>query len=274
MGAELYRMPISAWFGTLVILAYAAVAVFAPWIAPHGEADVIAQPYLPWSADFLLGTDQLGRDILSRLIYGARNTLGIAIVTTCLAFLVGGGLGIAAALYGGWFDQAISRIVDIFMSIPSLIFALLFLSAFGSSVPNLILTLAALDATRVFRLTRAAAESVVVMDFIQIARVRGESALWLMRREILPNILAPLVVEFGLRFCFVFLSIAALSFLGVGIQPPTADWGSMVRENAALISYGNVTPLVPAAAIGLLTVGVNFVIDWYLYRTSGLRDER
>jgi peptide/nickel transport system permease protein len=123
-------------------------------------------------------------------------------------------------------------------------------------------------------LTRAAAESVVVMDFIQIARVRGESAFWLMRREILPNILAPLVVEFGLRFCFVFLSIAALSFLGVGIQPPTADWGSMVRENAALISYGNVTPLVPAAAIGLLTVGVNFVIDWYLYRTSGLRDER
>ena len=151
---------------------------------------------------------------------------------------------------------------------------MLFLSAFGSSIPNLIVTLAALDATRVFRLARAAAGNVVVMDFIQIARVRGESAVWLIRREILPNIMAPLIVEFGLRFCFVFLSIAALSFLGVGIQPPTADWGSMVRENAALISYGNITPLLPAAAIALLTIAINFVIDWYLYRTSGLRDER
>lgn len=270
---ELRMAPFSAWFGGLVVLGYVVTALFAHWLAPYGESQVAGAPYAPWSAEFLLGTDQLGRDILSRLIYGARNTIGIAVVTTCLAFLIGGSLGIAASLYGGWPDQILSRIVDVFMSIPNLIFALLFLSVFGASIPNLILTLALLDATRVFRLTRASAGGVVVMDYIQVARLRGESGWWLMRREILPNILAPLVVEFGMRFCFVFLSIAALSFLGVGIQPPTADWGSMVRENAALISYGNITPLLPAGAIALLTVGVNFVIDWVVYRTSGLRDE-
>lgn len=270
---ELRRAPVSAWFGGIVVLAYLLTAVLAPWLAPYGEAEVVGTPYAAWGADFLLGTDQLGRDILSRLIYGARNTIGIAVVTTCLAFLIGGTLGLVAALHSGWLDQLLSRIVDIFISIPNLIFALLFLSVFGTSIPNLILTLAFLDATRVFRLTRAAAGDVVVMDYIQVARLRGETTFWLMRREILPNILAPLTVEFGMRFCFVFLSIAALSFLGVGIQPPTADWGSMVRENAALISYGNITPLLPAGAIALLTIAVNFVIDWVLYRTSGLRDE-
>jgi len=258
----------------LVIAVYVIVALFAPWLARFGEAQVIAQPYQPWGGDFPLGTDQLGRDILSRLIYGARNTLGIAMATTLLSFTLGVLLGLVAALRAGWLDQLLSRAVDILMSIPSLIFALLLLAAFGSSVPNLILILATLDATRVFRLTRAVAANVVVMDYIEVARLRGEGLGWLMRREILPNILPPLIAEFGLRFCFVFLSISALSFLGVGIQPPTADWGSMVRENAALISYSDVTPLLPAGAIALLTVSVNFVIDWFLHRTSGLRDER
>jgi len=274
LGTELRKAPVSAWFGMLVIAAYIFIAIFAPWLAHYGEAQVISQPYQPWGGGFPLGTDQLGRDILSRLIYGARNTLGIAMATTLLSFTFGVLLGLVAALNAGWLDQLLSRAVDILMSIPSLIFALLLLAAFGSSVPNLIFILAVLDATRVFRLTRAVAANVVVMDYIEVARLRGESMAWLMRREILPNILPPLIAEFGLRFCFVFLSISALSFLGVGIQPPTADWGSMVRENAALISYSDVTPLLPAGAIALLTVSVNFVIDWFLHRTSGLRDER
>jgi peptide/nickel transport system permease protein len=126
--------------------------------------------------------------------------------------------------------------------------------------------------TRVFRLSRAVAMDVVVMDFVEAARLRGEGMWWLIRREILPNIMAPLVAEFGLRFCFVFLAISALSFLGLGIQPPTADWGSMVRDNAALITFGDITPLLPAAAIALLTVAINFVVDWMLHRTSGLKD--
>jgi len=265
--------PLSAWFGMIVIAAYVIVAIFAPWLAPYGEAQIFPEPYAPWGGQFVLGTDQLGRDMLTRLIYGARNTIGIALVTTLLSFAVGMSLGLLAAIYRGWIDQLLSRAVDVLMSIPLLIFALMLLSTFGSSVFNLIVIIAILDSTRVFRLSRAVAMNVVVMDFVEAARLRGERLGWVMRREILPNVMPPLIAEFGLRFCFVFLTISALSFLGVGIQPPTADWGSMVRENATLITYGDITPLLPAAAIALLTVAVNFVVDWFLHRTSGLKDE-
>ena len=115
--------------------------------------------------------------------------------------------------------------------------------------------------------------NIVVMDYVEVAKLRGEGLWWIMRREVLPNAMPPLVAEFGLRFCFVFLFISALSFLGLGIQPPTADWGSMVKDNATLITYGDITPLLPAGSIALLTVGVNFVVDWFLHKTSGLRDE-
>jgi peptide/nickel transport system permease protein len=270
----LKHAPPSAWFGVVVIIAYAILAVFAPLIAPYSESVVVANQYEPWSQQFIFGTDQLGRDMLSRLIFGARNTIGIAILTTCLSFLIGGVLGLLAATLGGWTDQLLARLVDILMAIPQLIFALMLLSIVGSSVINLILIIAVLDSTRVFRLTRAIAMNVVVLDFVEAARLQGEKLGWIMTREILPNILPPLVVEFGLRFCFVFLTISALSFLGLGIQPPTADWGSMVRENATLINYGDVTPLLPAGAIALLTVAVNFVVDWLLHKTSGLKDER
>lgn len=266
------KAPLSAKVGMAIILAYAIAAIFAPVLAPYGEADVIGAGYEPWSATHLLGTDQLGRDLFSRLIYGARNTVGIALLTTLLSFLMGGTLGVMAAVLRGWFDQVVSRIVDALMAIPTLIFSLMLLSIFGTSIVNLILIIAVLDSTRVFRLSRAVSQSVVVMDYVEAARLRGEKIGWIMRREILPNILPPLVVEFGLRFCFVFLTISALSFLGLGIQPPTADWGSMVYENKTLITYGNITPLLPAGAIALLTVGVNFVVDWFLHKTSGLRE--
>jgi peptide/nickel transport system permease protein len=274
----LRKSPATARFGMIVIAIYILVAIFAPWIAPHGEAEVFAQPYAPWGGEHLLGTDQIGRDIYSRMIYGARNTVGIALVTTILAFVIGGGLGLAAAINRSWLDQLLSRGVDVLMAIPSLIFALVLLSIFGSSAINLIIIIAILDSTRVFRLTRSVAVNVVVMDYVEAARLRGEGLGWIMRREILPNILPPLVAEFGLRFCFVFLTIAALSFLGVGIQPPTADWGSMVRENASLIQFAQydlkagLTPLLPASAIALLTVAVNFVVDWFLHHTSGIKD--
>ncbi|SHI78795.1 ABC transporter permease [Wenxinia saemankumensis] len=277
---SLKKAPPTAWFGMVVIAIYLVVAILAPLIAPYGEAQVFPAPYAPWSAEHLFGTDQIGRDIFSRLIYGARNTIGIALATTLLAFTIGGGLALAAAILRGWTDQILSRIVDVLMAIPSLIFALMLLSIFGASVVSLILIIAVLDSTRVFRLTRAVAMNVVVMEYVEAARLRGEGTGWIMRREILPNILPPLVAEFGLRFCFVFLTVAALSFLGLGIQPPTADWGSMVRENASLIQFAQydlkaaLTPLLPAAAIALLTVAVNFVVDWFLYKTSGLRDER
>jgi peptide/nickel transport system permease protein len=276
---ELKKAPPTAIFGLIVILGYIFVALFAPWLAPYGEAEVFPQSYAPWSAAHPFGTDQIGRDILTRLIYGARNTIGLAFLTTLLAFFIGVSLGLIAAINRSWLDQVISRGVDVLMAIPSLIFALMLLSIFGSSALSLILIIAVLDSTRVFRLTRSVAVGVAVMDYVEAATLRGEGLGWVMRREILPNIMPPLVAEFGLRFCFVFLTIAALSFLGVGIQPPTADWGTMVRETANLIQFARfdlkagLTPLLPAAAIALLTVAVNFVVDWFLHKTSGLRDE-
>ncbi|MCJ8307476.1 MAG: ABC transporter permease [Rhizobiaceae bacterium] len=280
----LRKAPLSAWFGMIVIALYAFVAIFGPYLAPYGEAQVFAKADEPWSmlggdpAHFF-GTDQIGRDVLTRLIYGARNTIGIALLTTILSFLIGGSLGLIAAINRSWLDQFLSRGVDVLMSIPSLIFALMLLSIFGSSIPSLILIIAVLDSTRVFRLTRSVAANVVVMDYVEAARLRGEGLGWIMGKEILPNIMPPLVAEFGLRFSFVFLTIASLSFLGLGIQPPTADWGSMVRDGSRFIQFVAydwtlaLPSLLPAGAVALLTVAVNFVVDWFLHKTSGLRDD-
>ena len=267
-----FRAPLSAQFGLLVIVLYVLVALFAPLLAPFGETQVVGEGFAPWGGEFLLGTDNLGRDMFSRLVYGARNTLGIAFLTTLLAFLLGGLSGLVAAIRGGWVDQGLSRVVDILMAIPQLIFALLILSVVGTTATSLVLVIALLDATRVFRLSRAVAMNVVVQDFVEAARLRGEGLWWLVTREVLPNAAAPLIAEFGLRFCFVFLFISALSFLGLGIQPPTADWGSMVRDNAVLITFGDISPLLPALAVALITVSVNFVVDWMLHKSSGLKE--
>lgn len=271
---QIRSAPFSAKFGMLVVLAYAFVALFAPWLAPYGEVEVVSRvPFDDWSAQHLLGTDQLGRDFLSRLIFGARNSISIALITTIISFAVGSLLGVFAALVGGIVDQIVSRFVDALMSVPDLIFILMILSIFGSSIPNLILIIALLTSTRFFRIARAAALNVASLDFVEAAKARGENLLWISVNEIFPNILPLMLSELGMRFCFIFLSIAALSFLGVGIQPPTAEWGSMVRDNAALINTGDITPLIPAAAIAFLAIGVNFAVDWLLNRASGLSDE-
>ncbi len=266
--------PPTAIFGMVVIAFYLFCALFAPWIAPYGEAEIVGKQYQLPSAAHWFGTDQIGRDTLSRTIFGARNTIGIALLTVVISFSLGGVLGIYAAVTRGILDQMLSRLVDVLMSIPVLIFALMLLAMAGKSVWNLIFILAVLDSTRVFRLARNTALSVAVQDFVEAARLRGEGLWWVVIKEIVPNILPPLIAEFGLRFCFVFLTISALSFLGVGIQPPTADWGSMVAESKTLITFGRPQPLIPAAAIALLTVAVNFVVDWFLHKTSGLRDEQ
>lgn len=268
---HLRHAPPTALFGLGVIVIYLVVALFAPLIAPFGESQVVAGQYEPWGGEFLLGTDNIGRDMLSRIIYGARNTIGIAFSITLLSFSVGGLLGMLAAVTGGWIDTVLSWIVDILMAIPQLIFALLLLTIFGTSVPVLIAVIAVLDSTRVYRLTRSVAMNVVVLDFVEAARLRGEGLWWIIRREVLPNVLPPLIAEFGIRFCFVFLFISALSFLGLGIQPPLADWGSMVRDNSTLITFGDVTPVLPGLAIALLTVAVNFVVDWMLHKASGAK---
>ena len=264
--------PLSARIGLGMVVLTIAAALFAPVVAPYGETEIVADVWAPKSARHLLGTDHLGRDLLTRLLYGARNTIAIAFVTTMLSFFVGVVCGFFAATLGGWTDHILSRLVDIIMAFPTLIFALMALSVVGTSITALIAVIALLDSTRVYRLSRAVAMDIGVLEFVEVARLRGEKIWWLMGHEILPNALPPLVAEFGLRFCFVFLFIAALSFLGLGIQPPSADWGSMVRENAGAITFGILIPLWPAGAIAFLTVGVNLVVDWFLHIASGLKD--
>jgi peptide/nickel transport system permease protein len=259
-----HKPNLSAWIGLVIVTSFIVVALFAPWIAPYGEAESVSDTWASSTWQFWLGTDNIGRDMLSRLIYGARMTIGVALLTTVLSFIIGTSAGLLAAIGGPIIDQALSRLVDVMLSIPLLVFALIILSMFGSSIPTLIITIAVLDATRVFRLARAVAMNIVVLEYVEAARLRGEGLWWLMRREILPNALPPMISEFGLRFCFNFLFVAGLSFLGLGIQPPFADWGGMVRENGRAISFGIPAPLWPAMAIAIMTVGVNLVVDWIL----------
>ncbi|MCE3247848.1 MAG: peptide transporter, permease protein [Geminicoccaceae bacterium] len=247
-------LPVSVWIGIVIIAVNAFAALFGPLLAPYGESAVVGDVWAPVSA-----------------AYGAQTSIAIALAITLLSFTIGVVLGFFAAVIGGWADQVLSRLVDVLMAFPTLILALLVLSVLGSSVPVLIAVSAVLDSTRVFRLSRAVAMDVEVMDFVEVARLRGEGLWWIMSREVFPNTLPPLIAEFGLRFCFAFLFISALSFLGLGIQPPAADWGGMVKDNANAISFGLTAPLIPAAAIALLTIGVNLLVDWFLHRTSTIR---
>jgi peptide/nickel transport system permease protein len=264
-------LPVSVWVGLIIVAVNAFAALFGPLLAPYPESAVVGDVWLPPSPEFLLGTDNLGRDLFSRLLYGAQTSIAIALAITLISFSIGIALGFFAAVIGGWADQLLSRLVDVLMAFPTLILALLVLSVLGSSVPVLIGVSAILDSTRVFRLSRAVAMDIAVMDFVEVARLRGEGLFWIMSREVFPNTLPPLIAEFGLRFCFAFLFISALSFLGLGIQPPAADWGGMVKDNANAISFGLTAPLIPAAAIALLTIGVNLLVDWFLHRTSTIR---
>ena len=269
---KLRSAPLTAMFGFLVIGACLLMVIFASLIAPFSESDVVSVPYSPPDGTYWLGTDQLGRDMFSRIVFGGRHSVTLSLIATAMAFLFGTLAGLYAAIKGGIVDQIFGRVADVFMSIPALIFALLILSILGTNLVVLVGVVSAIYVPRIFRLTRSVAAGVVVTDFVEASRVRGEGSWYLVRREVLPNVAAPLIAEFGLEFCYVFLLIAGLSFLGLGIQPPLADWGSMVRENAVLISFGDITPLIPAMAIALLTVGVNFVVDWMLKLTAGLKE--
>ena len=269
MIALFLRMPWIAKLGLVFVLFFAFVAIFGPWLAPHPEAQPVGDVWQPiGTIGFPLGTDTLGRDMLSRLLFGAQRSIGLALIITIISFGVGAVCGFLAAIAGGWTDQAASRVVDVFMSFPPLILALLVLSVMGSSLPILIVTLAFIDGTRVFRLSRSVAVDLNVMEFVEAARLRGEGIWWLARKEILPNAVPILLAEFGVRFCFSFLLISALSFLGLGIQPPAADWGGMVKDNAQAIAFGLPAPLLPAGCIALLTISVNLVVDFLLDQAS------
>lgn len=268
------RIPLSAMIGLFFTGLYFLGAIFAQLIAPYGVAEVVGDVWEPSSAEHWLGTDNIGRDLLSRMIFGGQTTIFIAAAGTLLSFTTGSILGFTAAVTGGWVDQALSRFIDLIISLPTLIFALVVLSVMPVTVPVLIVLMGLLDSTRVFRLARAVAVDINVMDYVEAARLRGEKTVWIIFREILPNALSPLVAEMGLRFIFMVLFVSTLSFLGLGIQPPAADWGGIVKENKDGIVYGIPAALVPAIAIATLAISVNLVADWVLNRTTSLKGGR
>lgn len=268
------RIPISAMIGLFFTGLYFFIAIFAPWLAPYGLTESVGDVWEPASSTHLLGTDSIGRDLLTRMIYGGRTTIWIATAATVLSFTTGAVLGLLAAVIGGWVDQLLSRLVDLLMAIPSLIFALVVLSVMPVTITVLILVMGLLDSTRVYRLSRAVAVDINVMDYVEAAKLRGEGRIWIIFREILPNALSPLVAEMGLRFIFMVLFVSTLSFLGLGVQPPAADWGGIVKENKEGIVYGIPAALVPAIAIATLAISVNLVADWVLTRTTSLKGGR
>ncbi len=268
------RIPFSALIGMVLTGTFVFIAVFAHFIAPYPINAPVGGVWESPSASFWLGTDTIGRDILSRLIYGAQITIFVALAASVISFSLGSFLGFLAAVKGGWIDQLLSRAVDLVMAIPSLIVALVLLSVLPLNLTVLVLVIGVLDSTRVFRLSRAVAADIAVMDYVEAAKLRGERGGWIIFREILPNALSPLVAEFGLRFIFAVLFISTLSFLGLGVQPPLADWGGMVKENKDGLIYGKSAALLPALAIAALAISVNLVADWILTRTSSLKGGR
>jgi peptide/nickel transport system permease protein len=271
---DIKRIPLGAMLGLFFTALFLIAAIFAQWIAPYGLGEIVGNVWEPASAQYWLGTDNLGRDLLSRIIYGAQTTIFIAVLATALSFSLGSILGFTAAVVGGWFDTLMSRFVDLLMAIPTLIFGLVVLSVLPSTLVTLILVMGILDSTRVYRLSRAVAADINVMDFVEAAKLRGEGRGWIIFREILPNALSPLVSELGLRFIYAVLFLSALSFLGLGVQPPAADWGGMVKENKDGIVFGIPAALIPAAAIAALAISVNLVADWILNRTASLKGGR
>ncbi|MFQ5982427.1 MAG: ABC transporter permease [Woeseiaceae bacterium] len=268
-----------SWSGKLgicVVAFWMAIVFIGPYIAPYHEADILDEALfiVPGSdelypeTDFqgpskvaYLGTDYFGRDNLSRILFGARTTIGISLAATFLAYLVGVTLGIAAAVGSDALDMALSRVNDAFLSIPTIMLGLVVIAAIGSTIPILIVLTGLIYATSVFRIARALGQDVMVSDFVEAARVRGEGLWWIITREILPNVAMPLATDFGLRFVWIILFISTLSYLGLGVQPPMSDWGSMVKENLAGLPYGSIAPLVPALAIATLTISINMIVD-------------
>ena len=268
-----------SWSGKLgicFVILWTVIAFIGPYISPYHEAEILDEELfiVPGSdvqypaTDFqgpskvaYLGTDFLGRDTLSRILFGARTTLGISLAATLLAYLVGVTLGIAAAVGGGMLDMGLSRVNDAFLSLPPIMLGLVVIAAIGSTIPTLIVMAGLIYAASVFRIARALGQDVMVSDFVEAARVRGEGLWWIITREILPNVAMPLATDFGLRFVWIILFISSLSFLGLGVQPPMSDWGSMVKENLAGLPYGSIAPLVPALAIATLTISINMIVD-------------
>ncbi|WP_237883433.1 ABC transporter permease [Pseudomonas sp. PGPR40] len=264
----------SSWLGLIgaaMCVIWLLVAIFGPWLAPHPVGQVVSDNVFDnLSAAYPFGTDYLGRDMLSRILVGARFTVGLALVAAVLASSLGTGCALLSVVSPKWLDELISRLMDAFISIPSKMLALIMVSAFGSSVTLLICTAVLSFTPGAFRIARSMAVNIEALEYVQVARTRGERRLYIACVEILPNMLNPVLTDLGLRFGFIVLLLSGMSFLGLGVQPPDADLGSLVRENIGGLNQGAPAIVIPALAIGTLTIGVNLFID----RLSSRRSRR
>lgn len=263
------RLSTAGIVGAAILVFWVLVALVGPYLAPYGQADIVSNDnFASASSSFLLGGDYIGRDILSRVINGAGTTLGMGVAATVLAQALGVSVGFFAAIRGGLVDTVLSRLNDALLSFPHIMMGLVVIAALGSSVPVLVVTSGVVYASAVFRIARALAMDLKVMDFVEVARARGEGTWWILRHEILPNVVLPLLTDFAIRLSFVILFMSGLSFLGLGVQPPLADWGSMVRENMEGLRSGSLAPIIPAAAIASVTVSLNLLVDELSLRTG------
>jgi len=259
------RQPLTLFgaIGLILIAFNILLAVFGSFIAPNAPGSLVGGgAFAPAHDAAIFGNDYLGRDLVSRLLHGAKYSLGVATAATLLGFLVGMTVGFSAAEIRGRYDTAVTWVIDILLSFPPILLALLVIAGLGSSLPILVGTIAFIQTPRVARVSRSVAMGIAALEFVEVARARGESLFSILRREIFPSSMRPLAVEFGLRLSYAVLFMSSLSFLGLGIQPPNADWGSMVRENLPGIYYGAPAAIVPAVLIGLLVIGINLTVDW------------
>ena len=269
-----FRLSWVGWVSVGIVGFWLLICLIGPSIAPFHEMDMegddsFLNAYSGEYGTFYLGTDYLGRDTFSRVLYGARNTIGISLAATLLAYLMGITLGILAAVKGGWIDMCISRVNDAILALPTIMLGLIVVAALGTSIPVLIGTAAVIYATSVFRIARALGLDIMVQDFVEAAQTRGEGIWWIIRAEVLPNAAMPLATDFGLRLVFVVLFISSMSFLGLGVPPPASDWGSMVRENLQGLTYGSWASIWPACAIASFTIAVNLIVDDISAKSGG-----
>lgn len=256
--------------GLALVLVVVAVALVGPLLAPHPPTVFVAAPYAPASRAALFGADNLGRDVLSRFLWGGRSILGLSIAATVIGLGFGIAVGLVAAYRRGWPDEVLMRAMDVLLAFPQIVFVLLLVAGFGPQLWLIVLAVGLTHMPRVARVARGAAVEVVARDFVRSAEALGESRWRILAAEVLPNISSPLLVEFGLRLTYSIGLIAAVSFLGFGLQPPAADWGLMINENRIGLTLQPWAVVLPVAAIGLLTVGMNLVTDGIARAAIGL----
>ncbi|WP_395068514.1 ABC transporter permease [Paraburkholderia silvatlantica] len=256
--------------GLIISIAWIFIAIFGSAIAPYGMMDMSGgKVFASSSLAYPLGTDFLGRDLLSRILFGARYSIGLALAATLIASTSGTLLALVSTVVGGWFDEIVCRIVDALLVTPSKILALLVIAIYGSDLRVLVLTAGVIYMPGAFRIAHSQAVGINAMEYVTVARLNGESTFHIACREILPNMIHPMFADFGLRFVYNVLMLSGLSFLGLGVQPPYADWGSLVRENLSGLSSGASAVIMPALAIATLTIGVNLLIDSLAVRRHG-----